>query len=351
MRRKIPAALGLVLVASTLLTAGVSGGTLSFPHAKHIEAGAECSTCHAAAESKNLKTSLLPKLDACVQCHDQAELAKMGFTQAPTRQTGFRKFSHKDHLAQNLTCETCHGALTHPDWAAQGKGVLGHPLCMTCHDGIKASNDCKSCHTSLREGRLHGMERDPSIMKPMDHHPGFLQDHQFTARMDGSKCRDCHRQEDFCSSCHEGDNTVFLTHERNWLFTHPLAARKNLNDCAACHEIGTFCTDCHAAQGVRPGDHAAAGWVEVVHPQEARKDITVCASCHDSENSFVCARCHRDTGGQGDQPTLNIHPPGFKESAGHGYWHEDPNASCFQCHNGGPRVAGVGFCGYCHGSK
>jgi hypothetical protein len=188
-------------------------------------------------------------------------------------------------------------------------------------------------------------------MKPMDHHPGFLHDHAFASRLDGVKCAQCHRQEDFCSSCHQGENLDFLTHERNWLQTHPVAARKNLNDCSACHDVGVFCTECHASQGVRPGSHAQAGWIGTLHSQAAHRDITYCASCHDAENEFVCARCHKDTGGRSDQPNMNIHPSDFRSSIEHGYWHDDRDAACFQCHDQGARKPGVGFCGYCHGTK
>lgn len=353
MRRTLAVPLPLALAASALLLFRAQGGTRPvFPHDKHAEAGVECATCHAgAAESKNLKTSLVPRIDVCQGCHEQTDLKSWGFRRVPERKSGFRRFSHQKHLAAGMSCETCHGAMAHAEQAAKGKGMIGHPLCMQCHDGIRQSNDCQDCHSSLREGRLNGMERDPSIMKPMDHHPGFLHDHQFAARLDGSKCRDCHRQENFCSDCHQGEDAVFMTHERNWLYTHPVAARKNLSECAGCHDLNSYCTECHADRGIRPGSHAAAGWIGSLHAEAARRDIEQCASCHDAENAFVCARCHKDTGGRGDQPTMNIHPSDFRTTVGHGYWHDDPNAACFQCHNQGARQAGVGFCGYCHGPK
>jgi predicted CXXCH cytochrome family protein len=376
MRKNTLAVLILALVASAAVAFRASGRSPKpFPHAKHLEAGLECANCHAAAESENLKSSLLPTIEVCQGCHEESDLKEWGWSKIPARKSGFRNFSHQAHLAQDVTCGSCHstvadrtemgaeggmpaagaaggeGASAHPGEESAPMHTAGHPLCMGCHDGAKQDNRCETCHSSLREGRLNGMERDPSIMKPMDHHPGFLHDHPFAVRLQGNQCRDCHRQEDYCSTCHQGDNVVSMTHERNWLYTHPLAARKNLHDCTSCHEMNTFCTECHQDRGIQPGNHLAPNWISGLHAEVARRDIENCASCHDAENAFVCATCHHDTGGRGDQPNRNIHPSDFRDQAGHGYWHDDENAACFECHDQGARQPGVGFCGYCHGAK
>ncbi len=356
MRKSTRIAAVLVLAASALLVLRAwSGSRIPFPHAVHQQAGLDCAACHAAAESKNLKKSLLPASDACGSCHEKTDFEKWGYSRMPRRHTGFRKFSHEAHLSAGLKCQDCHVAMA----AAVGtveRPSAGHETCFRCHDGVQHSNACKDCHSDLRQGRLNGFERDPSIMKPMDHHPGFLHSHQFEAQLAGKKCEECHRQEDFCSTCHEGPNVEMMVHERNWLYTHPVAAQKNLANCRSCHEIETFCEDCHVAQGVEPVSHqtswasAGGGPAANRHAVEARRDIGACAACHETDGDAVCARCHRDDGIRGNQPELNPHPPGFRQDAGHGYWHEDDAAACFACHTD-THLAGQGFCGYCHGKK
>jgi hypothetical protein len=344
----------LVLGSSVLATATVwSRGRTPFPHPKHADV--DCSVCHpAAAESENLKTSLLPaNTSVCsAECHEPSELSKLGWSTIAQRTSGFRAFSHKAHLGLGTGCQDCHGFLVHPDSVAQGRVVNGHPFCRRCHDGVKQSNECDYCHSNLREDRLSDFQRDPSNFKPMDHHPGFIHDHQFQVRLSGKVCRDCHRQEDFCSECHQGTNVEFLVHDRNFLFTHAEAARKNLVDCQACHEVGTFCDDCHRQQGIEPTDHHQPAWVAGgLHAQAARRDMQLCASCHEEDRA--CASCHSDPDGVlGTQADRNPHPSGFRDDAGHGYWHDDENAACFACHRRPvPATPGSGFCGYCHGSK
>jgi predicted CXXCH cytochrome family protein len=344
--------LWVVVLSVSLAGAAIVWGRIPFPHARHVEAGVDCATCHPdAATSENLKTSLVPAdTSLCTDCHEQADLEKWGWTTIPQRTTGFRTFPHKTHLDLGKTCEDCHGAMIHPEWAKEGKGVLGHALCFQCHDGVQHRNECETCHTNLHEMRLSDLEPDPASFQPMSHHPGFLHDHQFQVRLNGHTCVECHRQEDFCSTCHQGVNIVDLVHERNWLYTHPIAARKNLEDCASCHRIESYCTDCHTQNGVIPGDHLQAGWRTGLHAAVARRDMQLCASCHEQDE--VCARCHLDPDGVlGTQAGLNPHPPGFRNDAGHGYWHEDENAACFSCHTVTVRQPGIGFCGYCHGAK
>jgi hypothetical protein len=353
MRNRWRTAFILVLGASALVALrGRGESPKAFPHGRHIAQGLECATCHeGAAQSENLKSGLLPQLAVCLQCHDQKELDSWGRGVNPIRHRGVAGFSHKAHLAGGGTCEGCHGALVHPEWAGEGKGVLGHGVCFECHDGTKAPGGCEACHTDLRESRLNGLLRDPAAFKPVDHHPGFIRNHQFQAELDGARCESCHPQESYCVKCHQGDNVDFLVHDPNWNYTHPLAARKNLVGCQSCHSLETFCSDCHATEGIKPGNHLASGWTDgaYLHAQTARRDMEYCASCHDTESMFVCSTCHRDDGVKGNQPNLNIHPPSFASEASHGYWHDDPAAACFQCHAPGAREQGVGFCGYCHG--
>ena len=345
-------ALSVLAGLASLAAHGWSRDPVPFPHATHLEAGAECSTCHEGIEAAtDLARSYLPSLEACGTCHETGDLEGWGWAAIPVRKSGFRGFSHAAHLGSGSYCTPCHGALVDPAEAAEGLGVPGHAACGACHHEAGQTADCADCHSDLREGRLNGFRRDPTVMKPSSHHPGYLHDHQFAARLEGASCSECHPAHDFCSSCHQGENLDFLAHDRNWIHTHPVEARKNLHSCSACHEVASYCTECHAAQGIKPGNHAAANWANAasggLHAELARRDISICASCHEGEEFVNCTACHADRDpGRGNDPS--VHGSSFGSDAGQGSWHDDPDASCFACHD---RNAPSQFCTYCHSGR
>lgn len=339
---------GLALVAAH----GQSGGRIPFPHATHVEAGAECSTCHEGVEAAgDLTRSYLPSAEVCGTCHEASDLETWGWASVPARASGFRGFSHAAHLGGESDCTPCHGALVDATLAGTGQGEPGHATCTACHHEEGPSAECADCHSDLRSGRLNAFRRDPTILKPSSHHPGYLHDHQFAARLEGGTCRECHPSQDFCSDCHEGTNLDVLVHDRNWEHTHPVEARKNVQACTTCHDLQTDCTDCHAAQGVKPGNHSASNWASAtfggLHAELARRDISVCAACHEGEEFINCTSCHADRDpGLGNDPT--VHGTSLRSDAGEGPWHDDPDASCFSCHD---RNAPSQFCSYCHSGR
>lgn len=348
MMKKLTAILALGLLAATLPVARAwSRSPLPLPHDKHAAADLACTDCHKGApDSQDLKKPIGFDRAKCDECHTAEDLEKFGYATPAVRTAGVAEFSHSSHLSTGQKCEDCHGALVDASIAGSGKGEPGHAICFDCHDGATHPNACEFCHSGFSEGRLSGLDRDPGAMKPLDHHPDFVHDHQFQVRLDGKGCADCHQQEDFCSTCHQGESLDYLVHPRNWLFEHPVAARKNLPDCSSCHDRGTYCTECHLAEGVKPENHGSPGsaWRQGIHAQAARRDPALCASCHDSENLFLCAGCHA-VGGNGGSP----HGPDFKSSAGHGYWHDEcatKSGACFDCHGNDQE-----FCGRCHEKK
>jgi hypothetical protein len=364
MKRNLAAILALGLLAIALpVVRGWSRTPVTFPHDKHLAADLACDDCHKSmADSKDLKQRFEFDSTACANCHQSEELAAWGFSGPPKgKASGVPLFSHNDHIAAGKACLDCHGALADAALAGTGQGEPGHTVCFECHDNIVKTNDCDFCHEGMREGRLNAMDRDPGIMKPMSHHPAFIHDHQFQVRLDGKGCADCHRQEDFCSTCHQGESVGYLVHPRNWLYEHPVEARKNLPDCSSCHDRATFCTECHLAEGVRPEDHGDQGsaarqrWAspsggQQEHAIQARRDVGLCAGCHDADNLFICARCHQATGiTQGLR--RSPHGPDFGSNVGHGSWHDEcktESGACFDCHQSDPD-----FCGrtVCHGTS
>lgn len=333
-----------ILALLTLL--GVTAGFLSgpadarvpFPHDKHAAAGAACADCHGKATSSDAGTeNLVPEASACGSCHEPADLDLWGYAAIPAAPVRIARFSHVKHLAlTNGDCAHCHGALLDPNLVGTGKSEPSHALCLTCHDGKQASDDCTACHVNVAE------------LRPRDHGVDYLHTHQFSARGMVEQCEDCHRHSETCSECHTGDNVLFMTHPRNYFFTHAQDARKHDADCASCHEIDTFCNDCHAGQGIEPTNHDDE-WVGGAnrHATEARRDIMICASCHESGDP-VCTNCHRDSNaGKGND--TNIHQDGFDDYGVEGPWHEDDAYYCFDCHT--KSTSADGFCGYCHNPR
>jgi hypothetical protein len=327
------------LIAATLLVflAGPGTAGLGFPHAKHAEA-ADCATCHeGAAKSQSGKESLLPAIETCKGCHEQADLEMWGWTKAKSRHAELPNFSHEKHLGMpGIDCAHCHGAISNPLIAGTGKGEISHTVCFACHDGKKATDDCASCHADVR------------VLRPLNHGVDYLHTHQFAGRSSGDACEECHRQDEQCSECHKGDNVLFLTHDRNYIFTHAQDARKHENDCMSCHDLESFCSSCHAAQGVRPANHDQE-WITGAnrHAIEGRRDMGYCASCHEGDLT-VCVRCHRDNPGPRGADR-NIHPKGMNEYGVKGPWMDDDTYYCFDCHQKSePAEGSDGFCGYCH---
>lgn len=328
----------LALLALTGLFVASGAADVPFPHMKHKDAGADCATCHAnAATSKSGADALLPAAETCLGCHSQEELDGWGGVPVAAAESGFPAFSHEAHLALTKgDCAPCHGALIDPALAGTDRGALGHAACFDCHDGRTAKNECEDCHGDL------------GALRPPDHGPEYLHSHQFDARGAADRCESCHRQSELCSDCHEGENVLFLTHDRNYVFTHPLDARKHENDCASCHDVESFCNDCHAREGIAPENHAK-DWASGLnrHAVEARRDIAYCAACH-SQGEPLCVGCHRDANpGRGND--RSIHGSGFGDYDVKGPWHGDDAYYCFDCHS--KANAADRFCQYCHGGS
>ena len=355
MMRKLPAILAIGILAVTLpVVHGWARTPVAFPHDKHLAADLACDDCHKGVpDSKDLSQGIGYDLAACANCHETTDLAKWGYAEPLFKPVvHISRFSHSDHLAKGKKCEDCHGALGNTALAGTGQREPSHGVCFECHDNVTKTNECRFCHAAMTEGRLNALDRDPEAMKPIDHHPAWVHDHQFQVRLDGKGCADCHQEHDFCSTCHQGENLDYLVHPRNWLYEHPLAARKNQPDCSSCHDRATFCTDCHIAEGVRPENHGDAGtssrqfWSTKEHAIQARRDIAVCAGCHDAENLFICVRCHTTTGPLSGRPTSPHGPPGSVPRV-HGPWHDEcrtRDGACFDCHRESLDI----FCARCH---
>lgn len=348
--RYLPALLTTLAVSSatgtvvdTAQQAAVSD--IIFSHPLHVtDQGIECTTCHTGIASSIAATDRnLPSMDACGECHDVTDEKNCGQCHRnpdnPSAAVETKLsvlFNHKRHLDNKIECRSCHVSTEANAATPFNPTIPGKPLCMNCHDGVRASWDCDLCHagkTSLAE----------------IHPTGWRHQHAEQATLKPDWCRTCHQQEVYCVGCHRGDNQTGSIHDLNYRFTHGLDAQGKEADCSRCHDRRAFCDDCHVRENRMPLSHSHLTW-KTEHGPEARADIENCASCHEVDDP-TCARagCHLDSDGiRGTDP--RIHPSSLSRFDSHGPWHTDDGYFCFACHTSTGRP-GVGFCGYCHGDK
>jgi len=363
---------------------------LKFSHGKHAQAGIECASCHTPEKlTKNASDKMLPTHTECQSCHEKEVNETCGFCHTdesnpvalpnPVREV---LFDHEAHVnGQKMECITCHQGMDQTDFAG-AQNAASMTTCNTCHNNVKATNECEACHTNL------------VTLRPASHAAAnFGREHGrvMNGRTFDAKCQGCHT-ESSCMECHDGSNLTKLSkseatgmmsprkfgndrpdamavqnvHDLNYKFTHGIDAKGRAADCQTCHRQQTFCMDCHmdgsaAVGGVMPTSHEAVGFTTIgvgsgggSHAQLAKRDMQRCATCHDTEgNDPTCITCHVDRDGvKGSEP--RTHASGFMKDV-QGDWHTESASNCYVCHtdaNARPTgKAGQNFCGYCHGVK
>lgn len=356
---------------------------IKFSHSTH-DGMAECVDCHSAVEeSSDMKGSLLPVKDDCASCHDVDDEENCetchyeDVNEALIPSTSDILFNHKFHISeQNMECDACHGKMFEVNYSFENPSSQpGMDVCFSCHNNTTiASNACEQCHIST-------VDLIPDNHKVV----GFFKNHKFA---DESQCQMCHETETFCADCHVAttgieetnlsndfytpysphnyvdgvkQQTITRVHDLNFRFTHGIEAKGKTNNCQTCHQTETFCAECHASEdgdfamgGIMPLSHTKSNFVTGLTPGSdhailAKRDIESCASCHDVQGADAnCILCHSDPDGiKGTNP--KTHAIGFMNDS-NGNWHSDAGSVCYDCHST-TNTAGVGFCGYCHGTK
>ncbi len=259
-----------------------------FPHDLHFEEEIACTDCHEGiAGSTAAAQQFFPEMDFCADCHDvdDEDECSMCHTNADEagdyrrRVYGAGRFSHAAHLAQDMTCATCHG-----EPAAASPTVPDKPDCRVCHETADNYTDCRLCHAAAQQ------------LLPLDHGPSWQNGHGLLALEDLGSCYQCHT-ENTCQECHSGDNVRPRSHRLNYAFDHALEARGQEMQCTTCHEDPTYCSSCHIAERILPQDHSQAGWVRSAgggqHATEGVFNLESCIACHDTgATEPSCARCH-----------------------------------------------------------
>ncbi len=133
---------------------------IRFSHKAHVAAGVDCDGCHASVAEQAFAG--MPKLDGCMDCHDQPltknpEEKKLKQYQAAHAEPPWLRvyqepahvfFSHRRHVAlAKVPCATCHGAMqkaTEPPVRPAVEQSMA--WCIACHQQRHASVDCIACH-------------------------------------------------------------------------------------------------------------------------------------------------------------------------------------------------------------
>lgn len=365
---------------------------IKFSHKLHQDLSS-CQDCHIpATTASDLKGRLLPAKEKCAECHDVNDTDACGTCHTSDDYQPFTErkqselvFNHAQHLEVGTDCQLCHAGIAENEQLTNFSNYdPGMATCNTCHSETKmASNACETCHLNTAD------------LRPETHlTANFSRSHKFMAGSPTSDCMMCH-DNNSCEECHSATTALDVTnssnsfytpyggqalfsprklqkiqkaHELNYRFTHGMDAKNKSADCQSCHQVETFCGECHAGDnqdfalaGVIPTSHTQAGFIMLgvgsgggTHATLAKRDIENCASCHDTQGADpACILCHSDADGI-KNTNAKTHMKGFLSST-EGDWHEDASSICYTCHtdaNARPNgIAGIGFCGYCHGAK
>lgn len=207
--------------------------------AKSVHAKATCQQCHVppravpqvayharmlgefylsfAMPGREPKIFPKPTNEACQACHiDLRTVSPKGDLNIP----------HRAHVnVLKVECIRCHKYLVHAK-SPEGKNTPTMAGCLTCHDGIRAKNECKTCHTNKLEPLTH-RAKDWTIVH--------------AEKVKGGNCTTCHKwNERWCTTCHEKRPR---SHTAKWRSIHGDQVRIH-RSCEACHEA-SFCKRCH----------------------------------------------------------------------------------------------------------
>ncbi len=191
---------------------------IQFTHDPHTDY--KCTKCHKGIDKdKSLSKIKFPKMDLCMQCHN-------------------------DDIAPK-ECSTCHKKIrknippeSHAtDWEMRhGFESKVDNSCKYCHG--KSGKFCQDCHHT---------------QKPRDHIFGWkTSQHGIEATHDRKLCAVCHTAS-FCSDCHNSQEPI--SHKRaDWVRFmpkpgHAEAAERNIRSCNVCHTVSD-CIKCHNGTSV-----------------------------------------------------------------------------------------------------
>jgi hypothetical protein len=166
-------------------------------------------------------TNLLraPSKQACQKCHTGYRTVSPG---------GDLLIPHRAHVeVLKMECVACHKDLVH-SLNKRGYNRPDMETCLTCHDGVRAANQCAKCHTRKQTPPSHEAK-------------DWLQVHG--SKAENGDCATCHDwTPDYCAACHK---IRPASHAGNWKKDHGPHAKKRGSGCTVCHGGEKYCKQCH----------------------------------------------------------------------------------------------------------
>ncbi len=222
--------------------------------------------------------------ETCLVCH-RSVIAK-----TTSGRSGV-KMSHLEPIRDGYSCSGCHLPESHM-LKEMETGFVDMMSCFECHNGIKASNKCDTCHKDKtyrvdknRYGYYTTYKQIHTVYK--DHGRNPLR-----------TCSNCHSMS-YCATCHVMITklAVALPHPGDWVGLHgQYTNRQNVQACYACHKK-SYCFDCHGVEMPHPENYLGR------HTREAGSMKSMnekCLKCHEKENCDYCHTNHRHPGVPGD---------------------------------------------------
>ncbi|MCL6472691.1 MAG: NapC/NirT family cytochrome c [Firmicutes bacterium] len=218
----------------------------------------------------NADSSLSKAIDnnSCLKCHTPKRVI------TPRRTL---VMNHNIHIEKGINCTTCHNRAGHPGSAGY-KTFISMQGCFRCHGLSKsaiAPGRCTACHPK-------SFNIIPSSGE-LDHQTGtwLHGDHGKNALKDIGPCMMCH-QKSFCTGCHG----VEVPHpEKFKKENHGEIGTKNPEVCRKCHRQSDFCNSCHHKGYTGP----PGSWIPMHQHVVNRVGPAYCFDCH---GPTFCAKCH-----------------------------------------------------------
>lgn len=191
-----------------------------------------------------------------------------------------RPFSHKYHLTQVPSCETCHTTAT-TSAKAEDNNLPDKSACVTCHDEVEIGEPHVTGVQKFNHAKHVPMGSIAPAIAAAVKNGTYTGSHPPTpAELDAAK--------DACSGCHRG----ILQSENVPQDKVVKAHFPHMADCLVCHNKinpPESCEKCHVATvpNFRPVSHTAD--FSDKHSDKTM-DKTECASCHGRK--FTCKGCH-----------------------------------------------------------
>jgi len=192
--------------------------------------------------------------DRCLGCHEE-EIAES------IESTAGIRMDHSAPVDAGIPCESCHRETGHMIETAQASRMQ---VCLRCHDGDGASNECATCHIGDPGAHTVSARIFVQVQLPpptcggchdestcdachglrMPHSVEFLAgDHARPAAFDGrTLCWRCHVEADCTGGCHgsfdAGHGPYFKEDHKRYPWD---------SQCGTCHKAheGSFCDRCH----------------------------------------------------------------------------------------------------------